>query len=346
MLADLVTQPIERYTPAQVRDEVLRAAGGSVIGYSEAGRPIVGAVIGGGPRRVSLITGNHSDEPVGSETLRVLAEGLSRSSLRSEPGLLDEYTFVIVGHGNPDGEAQQLGWMGAWPDPLACLRHEFREKPGRDVEFGYPAMRAENEAVAGFLAGHGPYAMHLSLHGMTVSEGGYHLIERSWVDRTQNLREQYAQAMHDAGLTVLFDWDRGGEKGFDYIGPGFATTPRSDAMREHFEALGDHETAGKFHLNSMEYVRTLGGDPLCMVTELPLFVVKSHRAIEPPSQRGVPAVYMGFRQAVNAAREALGQNDLAGVLEAVADYELTPVDITTAVRLQLTAIGLGLEAIG
>lgn len=341
MLADLVTQPIERYTPVEVRDAVLRAAGGQIIGRSEAGREIWGAVLGQGPRRVSLISGNHSDEPVGSETLRVLVEGLP-----GMPELLERFTFVIVAHVNPDGEAQQLGWMGDWPSPLACLRHEFRERPGRDVEFGYPDMRIENQAVAGFLAEHGPYAAHLSLHGMTVSEGGYHLIERSWIDRTQTLRRRYAQAMHDAGLTVLFDWDRGGEKGFDYIGPGFATTPRSDAMRAFFEALGDHETAGKFHLNSMEYVRSLGGDPLCMVTELPLFVVRSRRAGEPPSPPGVPGVYLGFRRAVNKAREALGQDDLAGVLAAVEGYELTPLDIATAAKLQLTAIELGLEAVG
>ncbi len=342
MLGELVTGSIDRYTPPEERNERVRAMGGAVIGRSEAGREIRGVVIGDGPRKVSLVSGNHSDEPVGSETLLVLIDWLSGGGAESA-ALCERYTFVIVPHTNPDGEVRQKAWMDAWPDGLACLRNEFREKPGRDVEFGYPQMRVENAAVAGLLAKHGPYAMHVSLHGMTASEGGYHLIERGWVERTVGLREKYAAAMGEAGLG-LFDWDRGGEKGFEYIGPGFATTPRSEAMREFFLAQGDEETAGRFHLNSMEYVMSLGGDPLCMVTELPLFVV---RAVEPvPGIPGVPVVYQGFREAVNRARAALGRGDAADVAEAMAGYEAAALPIEVAVRLQLRVIELGLEAAG
>ncbi|MCG8605778.1 peptidase M14, partial [bacterium] len=50
-----------------------------VIGASEKGQPIDAAVIGTGPKRVSLIAGSHSDEPVGPETLRTLIlKGLSQ----------------------------------------------------------------------------------------------------------------------------------------------------------------------------------------------------------------------------------------------------------------------------
>ena len=330
-----------RYTPRAERDAVVRAANGYVIGQSEQGTDIWAVVIGSGPRKLSLISGNHSDEPVGSETLRVLIAWLSGGSPEAR-ALCERFTFVIVPHTNPDGEDRQREWMGAWPDGLACLRKEFREKPGRDVEFGYPRMRVENRAVSALWREHGPFAMHVSLHGMTASEGGYHLIERGWVSRTAGLREAYAGLMEGAGLK-LFDWDRAGEKGFDYIGPGFATTPRSDAMRAHFVAMEQYEIAEKFHLNSMEYVHSLGGDPLCMVTELPLFVVKAKRVMK--ERAGVPVVYRAFREAVTAARQAMAEGRSQDVAGAMEGFEVKGLPIDLAVRLQLKVIGLGLEAI-
>ncbi|MEM8885718.1 MAG: peptidase M14 [Planctomycetota bacterium] len=229
------------------------------LGHSEEGRPIEGLVLGDGPRRMSLVAGAHADEPVGPCTLR---------AFDAAP---DGWTCVIVPDVNPDGAARNAVWWDRFPDRDAYRAHRRRELPGRDVEFGYPAMRPENEAVSAFLRAHGPFDLHLSLHGMGEQEGALLLIERSWVDRTRELRAAYADALRDAGLPLL-DRDRDGEKGFEYIGPGFWTTPRSDAMRAHFEALGDAETAARFHRNSMEFVRSLGGDPLCLVTEIPLFV--------------------------------------------------------------------------
>ena len=340
MLTALACGRFDQFTSAATRDATVARCGGEVIGRSEEGRPIYGATVGRGPVRVSLISGNHADEPVGSETLRVLIDG-SRSQT---PEWAAEFTFVIVPHANPDGEARQAAWMERWPDPLAYWQRAFREKPGRDVEFGYPQMRPENRAVAAFLADHGPFAMHASLHGMAAATGGWHLIERSWVDRTAELRRQYAAAVRDAGLG-LFDWDRGGEKGFDYIEPGFATTPRSDAMRQYFLERGDEATAALFHRNSMEWVRSLGGDPLCMVTELPLFRVSRADGPEPASAPGVPATYFAFREALTSARAKLEAGDAAAALAAVDRFSVRLVDIGTAVRLQLRAIELGLQII-
>ena len=67
--------------------------------------------------------------------------------------------------------------------------------------------------------------------------------------------------------------DRNGEKGFQYIGPGFTTTPEGQAMRAYFKSIGDEQTVSLFRDSSMEFVRKLGGDPLCLVTEIPLFYV-------------------------------------------------------------------------
>jgi len=340
MFSDIVPDSIESFTPAGVRNAAIERAGGRVIGRSEAGRPVLGIELGRGPLSVSLIAGNHSDEPVGSETLRLLAEHLAGG----DSPLLQRFTFRIVPHTNPDGEAKQT-WIDDWPDPLSLWRHAFREPPGRDVEFGYPEMRPENAAVAAFLGERAPLSLHLSLHGMAVADGGWHLIERSWVERTAPFREQYAEAMSAAGLS-LFDWDRRGEKGFEYIGPGFNTTPRSDAMKQFFLERGDDEAAGKFHLSSMEYVRSLGGDPLCMVTELPLFTVASDAPIQREAASGRPAVYLAFREALSEAKAKLKAGDRAAAVAAIEDFELTPVPISKAVRLQLRAIELGLAAIG
>jgi len=145
MFSNIVPNSIERFTPAGVRDAAVERAGGRVIGRSEAGRPILGITLGRGARHVSLIAGNHSDEPVGSETLRLLAEHLACGD--SPP--LERFTFHIVPHTNPDGEAKQT-WIDDWPDPLSLWRHVIREPPGRDGEFGYPEMRPENAAVAAF----------------------------------------------------------------------------------------------------------------------------------------------------------------------------------------------------
>jgi len=235
------------------------------IGHSEQGRPIEAFVLGDGPKRVSLVAGAHADEPIGPITLRQLQEPM--------PG----FTFYIVPDVNPDGAERNRTWFGAWPDLASYRTHRFREPPGRDVEFGYPEMRPENRAVAKFLRAHGPFDLHMSLHGMGEADGALLLIDKHWVDRTVELRAAYAESLRAAGLPLL-DWDRKGEKGFSYIGPGFWTTPESVAMRAFF--ADDPEMAAKFHLNSMEFVRSLGGDPLCLVTEIPLFVAEQPVPIE------------------------------------------------------------------
>ena len=296
-----------------------------LLGESEEGRPLYGVVLGEGPKTVSLIAGCHSDEPVGPETLRtIILEGLHR----------DGYRFVIVPHTNPDGEARNQAWIESWPDPLAYVRHTFREAPGRDLEFGFPDMRVENRLVAEFLSAHAPFSLHMSLHGMAVAEGAMLLIGRHWAARTQKLRDGFVEAAREAGLGV-HDHNRRGEKGFFYIEPGFVTAPESEAMRSHFLARGDPKTASHFHQSSMEFVRSLGGDPLCLVTELPLFVVpnKSPRP-------GVPTAYLALMERLPALAMKVRMGE--SVHEKL---DIRPLDLDKAVRLQLRALDLGLEAI-
>jgi hypothetical protein len=338
-----IVPPAPRFRTADERQATLKDAVArrpdlvvvEPIGESEAGRPLYGAVVGHGPLVVSLIAGCHADEPVGPETLTALVEGLTRDPTHA--ALLARVRFVVVPHVNPDGEVANRRWIERWPDPAAYLRDNVRESPGRDVEFGFPDLRAENRAVAAFLARYAPFVLHMSLHGMGVSEGALLLIERTWAGvRTEGLRRSFAEAVAAAGLAP-HDHDRAGEKGFFRLGPGFQTTPEGAAMRRHFEALGEAGTAAGFHDTSMEYVRSLGGDPLCLVTELPLF--RLPRRPEPFC--GVPSAYLAFQAARPGLRDALRAGR-----DVLRPWGLSPLPLGAAMGLQLAALEAGLAAMG
>ncbi|HSN89238.1 MAG TPA: M14 family zinc carboxypeptidase [Thermoanaerobaculia bacterium] len=255
------------------------------IGRSREGREILGTVLGDGPRHVSLIGGCHADEPVGPAMLRRLASYLA-SRTAGDP-LLASYTWYLVPHVNPDGEARNAAWSektlpaGRVEDRVYdlfhYLRHVIREKPGDDMEFGFPrgpedeGARPENRAVAAFLAPGAPFALHGSFHSIAFASGPWFLIEPAWVDRTANLRDALRERVRSLGYG-LFDVDRGGEKGFRRIDEGFSTRPDSRSMIAWFEERGEPEMASKFRPSSMEHVRSLGGDPFTFVSEMPLFL--------------------------------------------------------------------------
>ena len=301
-----------------------------VLGESEEGRPLCACILGRGRRAVSLVAGAHADEPVGPETLRTLVPALLRQR-DAFADLLDAYQFVIVPHVNPDGEARNRAWMDEWPDAGAYLKHRVRELPGRDVEFGYPSMRVENELVTGLLRRYAPFVLHMSLHAML-------LIERHWTFRTQSLRDRFVDAAHRLGVG-LHDHNRKGEKGFFYVEPGFWTTPEGAAMRTYFEAQGDSETAARFHSTSMELVRSLGGDPLCLVTEVPLFVLERQEEHQPGVAR--TAQRFGEEKAELTLRLERGES----VDERLAAYGVRAVPVERAMQLQLTALEAGLHAV-
>jgi hypothetical protein len=314
------------------------------IGISREGRPLYGYRLGRGPTRISLIGGCHADEPVGPEMLGRLCAYLAAAP-RHDP-LVSAYSWSIVPHVNPDGDLRNSAWSAS---TVECLDHQgqpdvgydiaeyaehvVRELPGDDIEFGFPRSaedreaRPENRAVAGFLEGGGPFALHGSFHGMDLAAGPWFLIERSWVDRTGPMREALRQAVRSRGYR-LFDIDRGGEKGFFRIDEGFTSRPDSKAMREHFLALGDEETADRFRPSSMEYVRTLGGDPLTIVSEMPLFVLKE----------GVERPHKGLKQIDR-------ENGREGVLREAERLGLRPMPIRDQMRLQLAFLSEALRAI-
>ncbi|HUF07697.1 MAG TPA: M14 family zinc carboxypeptidase [Rhodothermales bacterium] len=309
------------------------------IGVAESGHPILGYLIGSGTKKASLIAGSHADEPVGPETLRTFIR-TAITTPEKIAGFLERFTFVVIPHVNPDGESENAAWIKRWPSIDAYLKQAVRELPGRDIEFGYPDMRYENEAAAGFLGEHGPFDLHMSLHSMGFSDGALLLVERSWVDRSGSIQEAFKNLAAEYDFR-LHDHDRGGEKGFEYIGPGFTTTPEGARMREYFEKRREMTTAAKFKASSMEFVRSLGGDPLCLVPELPLFLIKKIPANEP---KGDPQTYLKLKAHLPAAQRTANANQSIDWF--IERYGLKAIPAADAIRFQLGVIQIGLDAVG
>lgn len=324
-----------------------------VIGESEEGRPIPGVTLGFGPTHVSLVAGAHADEPVGPETLRTLVlEGLAARGWGAEGGGLEalwgRVTLRIIPHVNPDGEARNRPWIERWDptDPAEMLGHFLRgrrrELPGRDIEFGYPDLRPENVAATRFLFARLPVALHASLHGMAFSEGALLLVEKRWLgtDRDALLRDRFAEAAEGGGLR-LHDHDRKGDKGFRYGGPGFWSTPEGAAMQHHFLALSDPETASRFRRSSMEEAirHADGASPLCVVPELPLFVLTAPHDEVP----GVPATLLAFRETLPELVERAAEGD--DMSDAVDRFGIRVLDLDTQVGIHLRLLELALATV-
>ncbi|MEM1205194.1 MAG: M14 family zinc carboxypeptidase [Acidobacteriota bacterium] len=323
------------------------------LASSREGRDVSGHRFGSGRRSISLIAGCHADEPVGPATLDRLGSWLE--GLDPDHPLLRRYRWHLVPHVNPDGEARNAPWTdllgdpATWPrrkdpvtvDLLAYLHHVARELPGDDVEFGFPrgeddaGARPENRGVADFLRPGGPYALHGSFHGMGFAAGPWFLIEADWADRTGPMRDELRSSVEAAGYTV-HDVDRGGEKGFTRIDRGFTTRPDSRAMAAHFEALGSAEMAALFRPSSMEMVRSFGGDPLTLVSEMPLFLLPADEYAGGELVR--PAAVQELRR-VSLARNAAELDRSARRLG------LRPMPLCDQMRFQLEFLDAALRAV-
>ena len=320
------------------------------IGRSRDGRLIEAWRGGRGPLSVSLVAGCHADEPVGPATLQALAAWLASCPDDAHPALV-EWCWSIVPHANPDGDAANAGWASQTrevPDYRGVPDRGYdlaaysvgvvREPPGDDVEFGFPRSerdhdaRPENRAIASFLAGGAPYAIHGSLHGMAFAPGPWFLLEAGWVDRTTLMRERLRHRVREMGYPV-FDPDRGGEKGFHRIDEGFTTRPDSVAMRRHFLADGAPGTAALFRPSSMEHARSLGGDPLTFVSEMPLFLLPPPGA---PCDFPDPASGSKGRVAFHRwVADLVAGGDATGVDDAASRHGIRPMPIRDQSRLQL-----------
>lgn len=315
------------------------------IGESREGRTLFAVKVGNGPLKITLTAGAHSDEPVGPlaclEILRCLAEG------SGDECWLRQATWRICPQVNPDGAAKNARWFSDPLDIGVYARHVFREPPGEDVEFNYPCSktgrvspRPENKAVAEFLALGGSAHLHASLHGMAFAEGAWWLIGKDWVEETVPLRRQLASLFQEYSLGV-HDIDRRGEKGFTRIEPGFSTTPTSTDMKDFFLRQGDEEMASRFLPSSMEFVQSLGGKPLVMVSELPLFRIFGGGLLSDPPGEETP--FQLFRPKFAEARKALLEGDNGPLNEVVREFDLRPMPLETLVKALTRAVFLSAE---
>ena len=335
---------------AQVLTSDPRIAGkGSRIGRSRQGRAIEAFWLGFGPFRVSLVAGSHADEPVGPNFLRHLVSYLG--SLPANDPLVAGYEWWIIPHLNPDGEERNWSWAEHRSDAYdvgAYLERVVRELPGDDIEFGYPRnaadtqARPENRAAWEWWRGAAaPFDLHVSLHGMGFAAGPWHLVEVAWRDRCGILIERCSAAAHGLGY-VLHDVERHGEKGFERIERGFCTRPDSRRMREHFEALGDRETAARFRPSSMEAIRALGGDPLTLVSEMPLFLTPGvGDELGPPD----PAAE-AWRARITDWRSRLGAGTAPSAVSSEAEeMGMTAMPIGNQMTLQWRLVTAGIEQV-
>ncbi|MEJ2084702.1 MAG: hypothetical protein P8Y44_03370 [Acidobacteriota bacterium] len=224
----------------------------------------------------------------------------------------------------------------------------IRELPGDDIEFGFPRTpddrlaRPENRNAARFLAAGAPFHLHASFHGMGFAPGPWFLLEPSWIDRTEQMRERLRKRVQQMKLP-LFDVDRKGEKGFSRIDEGFSTRPDSAAMARYFQDKGDDETAARFRPSSMEFVRRLGGDPLTVVSEMPLFLLPHHRDTAEqewfrPGTEGSKHIHARIRalSRKKTEDEAFDSLTAAGI---------RPLAIRDQMRLQIALLNEALQAI-
>ena len=335
------------------------------LGTSREGRPVQGFRLGSGPVRVSLIGGCHADEPVGPRFLARLAAFLR--SLESSHPLLTGYQWWIVAHINPDGRERNKGWQDVdGPvapsdvyDPLRYLSHVVRELPGDDLEFGFPRssedadVRPESRAVHEWWRNGGaPFHLHATLHGIALAGGPWFLLEPAWLDRVEHVKRCCAEETHRLGY-VLHDVEREGEKGFHRIDRGFCTRPSSTAMRDHFLVLGDEDTAARFRPSSMEAIRSLGGDPVTLVSEMPLFITPGvGETLGPPDPVGEhwkerrarwQLALGGARSMSDEQREAISDEEREAISAEIRASGLTPMPVLDQMRLQWRLVSAGLE---
>jgi len=316
---------------AALEQHLSRLPGATVqrIGASREGQPLFGLTCGCGPVQVSVIAGSHADEPAGPMTAQILPLALARLA----PDLLERCTFRIVPQMNPDGADRNRAWFADPPDFETYLRHAVREQPGDDIEFGFADVaeaRPECRAVLAWLAPHAPYAAHFSLHGMGYAEGAWFLLCRERADRSGDLMDTLESLCASINFP-LHEIDRKGDKGFTRLRRGFSTTPTAVAMREFFLAQQDPTMAAKFLPSSMDAIAALGGDPLCMVSEMPLFLLtQGVSTLKDP-------VYWRFRDALAAARET------SSITELMHTYGVESVPFSPQMRVQLGIVIAGVR---
>ncbi|RMF32546.1 MAG: peptidase [Bacteroidetes bacterium] len=336
---------LQSYFPALL-DTPLESVPPTAEGRSREGRPLPAYRFGRGDFLISLIAGCHADEPTGPRLLKKLVAFLHH--LPPEHELLQRFTWYVVPHANPDGEARNRSWYSESDETYhfgRYVQHVVRELPGDDVEYGFPIegqappLRPENAFIYAFWRSAGrPFHLHASLHSMGIAYGAWFLIDAAWVLRSELIQQRCREAAWKLGHP-LHDVERQGEKGFHRIAEGFCTRPDSESMKRFFLERGDPETAAKFHPSSMESIRSLGGDCLTLVSELPLFLIpRESKALTWPDPE-----FETWKTRLGRWRSALESGALSpeAVDEEARALGLRPMPVRDQMLLQWTFLSSG-----
>ena len=98
-------------------------------------------------------------------------------------------------------------------------------------------------------------------------------------------------------------------------------------------------TAAKFKPTSMQYIQSLGGDPFCIVSELPLF-----RIGERTTRHNV-SYTTDVKDAIGALRGVNRELKADDVRDVCSFYAIKPADIRMQIRLQTGMIVLALHQV-
>ncbi|MEE8348534.1 MAG: peptidase, partial [Acidobacteriota bacterium] len=230
-------------------------------------------------------------------------------------------------------------------DLVQYLSHFKRELPGDDMEFGFPRgpddieARPENRGISRWWQECAqPFQLHVSLHGIAFAAGPWFLIEPSWASHCQELKTTCRRAVEEMGYR-LHDVDRQGEKGFRRLEEGFCTRPDSQAMAQYFRDLQDESTARLFRPSSMEAIRALGGDPLTLVTEMPLFILPNvGETLGPPDPEA-----LRWKERIERWKAGIDQEPQVAesIGREAVEYGLRAMPIRDQMQLQWTFIAAG-----
>jgi hypothetical protein len=268
--------------------------------------------------------------------------------------LLQKFTWWIVPDINPDGAKINAKWFNAKDTEVNLsdyLEYSFRELPGDDIEFGFPndkddiLARPENVAIYNWWkTARNPFSLHASLHGMAFAGGAWYLLAPDWVSRSESLIKHCSETTKELGFE-LHDVERNGEKGFARIQKGFCTHPNSQAMKAYFKQLKDEETAKLFRPSSMETIKSFGGDPLTLVSELPLFIVQGMGELDSTFENIANKNKDRLMQAKSFFVEKKCEKAKSIVNELLEAEIVKPMPIVAQMKLQWSFIAAGLELV-
>ena len=234
---------------------------------------------------VSIVAGAHPDEPL------TASNAISTAMETSSPAFSATLSRRAT-HGcrRQRGAKRMVSSWETAADLCRFLHHRMRRLPGADREFAWPGspwngcVLPECIAADQFLHAHGPAIAHLSMHGMSMAQGPWFLLNRVALE-DHTLWQQLRASAADAQLPV-HEFKRYGDKGFRRVGlalhhPKWAS--RGSSFKENDKQMADNFG---YSMTPQPNARDAGHpEPLCGISEWPLLAIPSKHTtlLTPPA---------------------------------------------------------------